>query len=278
MAEIKTILVQASKDDVGAELLAEAAAFAVARNLHMVALAVGLEPMPLYGGPYDVPVEGYLKELQAARDEVKATVEWTKERLASTGASFEVRGIVATESSAGGAIARQARYADLAILARDDAGGDWHRLVYAALFESGGPVILWPRGAKLEKIGARVVIGWDAGREATRAVRDALDLMTGAQDVRVVLVDPQVGADSHGEQPGADLAAMLARHGLPVTVDAIPRENRSVGEAILRHAQSVDADLIVIGAYGHSRLSEIILGGATRDLMQATKRPLMMSH
>ncbi len=278
MAEIKTILVQASKDDVGAELLAEAAAFAVKRNLHLVALAVGLEPMPLYGGPYDVPVEGYLKELQAARDEVKATVEWAQGRLAPTGASFEVRGIVATTASAGGAIARQARYADLTILARDDTEGDWHRLVYAALFESGGPVILWPRGAELEKIGARVVIGWDAGREAARAVRDALDLITGAQDIRIVVVDPQIGPDSHGEEPGADLAAMLARHGLPVTVDAIPRENRSIAEAILSHAQSIDADLIVMGAYGHSRLSEIILGGATRDMMEATKRPVMMSH
>ena len=278
MAETKTILVYATKDDTGAELLREAAAFASARKAHLVVLAVGFEPMPLYGGPYDVPVEGYLRELQAARDEVRDTVAWANERLADSGASFEVRGVVASTGTAGAAIARQARYADIAVLPRDGADGNWHRLVYATLFESGRPVILWPRGASLERIGNRVAIGWDASREASRAVRDALDLLAGAKDIRIVALDPQVGIDGHGEDPGTDLATMLARHGLSVTVDAIPRQNRSVADAILSHAQAMDADLIVIGAYGHSRLSEIILGGVTRDLMEATERPLMMSH
>ncbi|MBJ3776595.1 universal stress protein [Acuticoccus mangrovi] len=278
MARIKTILVLVAQGEEGGELLSEAAALAVAREAHLVALTVGLEPTPAYSGLPDIPMDGYFMDLETVRQELKDTVAWMNERLAPTGASFEVRGIIATAGAAGVAVARQARYADLVILPRADSDGNWHQLVDAALFESGRPVILWPRGASLDKIGARVLIAWDAGAEAARAVGGGLDIIAGAEDVRVVTIDPRVGADSHGEEPGADLATMLARHGLPVTVDAIPRENRSVAEAILHHAKGMGADVIVAGAYGHSRLGEIILGGPTRDLMDATDRPLLMAH
>lgn len=278
MAEIKTVLVQCARDEAGAEFLAEAAAFAVSRGAHLIALAVGLEPPAAYAGYPDMAVDGYFKELQEVRQEVKDTVEWAKERLPATGASFEVRGIVVPSGNAGAAIARQARCADLSILPRDGADGEWRQFFEAVLFESGRPVILWPRGSKLGTIGTRVAIGWDTGAESARAVGDALDLLAGADDIRIVAVDPRIGIDAHGEDPGADLATMMARHDLKVTVDAIPRQSRSTADAILQHARAMDADLIVAGAYGHSRLSEIILGGVTRDLMDATERPLMMSH
>lgn len=278
MANIKTILVQAVEGEAGAELLAEAAALANAHSAHLVALVIGAEPVPSYAPLPDMPLDGYFEELQAVRQHVRETVEWVGERLTPTGISFEARGVACPTGVAGTTIARQARYADVTIVPRGDSRSNWQELYEAALFESGRPVILWPRGAKLEALGDRVAIGWDAGAEASRAVGDALALMSGASDVRVVVVDPRVDADGHGDQPGADLATMLSRHGLPVTVDAIPSESRSVAEALLRHAEGVGADLVVAGAYGHSRFSEIILGGATRDLMRETKVPLLMAH
>lgn len=278
MAAIKTVLVPARHNEAGAHLLSEAAAFAVAHEAHLVALAIGVEPEPIYGDLPDLPLDGYISGLRAIRQAVQETRTWAQERLAGTGASFEVRAVSIPEGLVGATVARHARYADLTILPRDDGDGNWYRRLDAALFESGHPVLLCPPGASLSTLGTRVVIGWDAGPEAARAVDGSIGLISGADDIRVVVVDPRVGGDGHGEDPGTDLATFLSRHGLRVTVDALPRENRSVADALLRHARNIDADLIVAGAYGHSRLSEIVLGGPTRDLMEATDRPLFMAH
>lgn len=278
MAQIKTIMVLAVHSEAGAELLAEAAALATARSAHLVALSIGVEPVPSYAPLPDMPLDGYFDELQAVRQSVRDTLDWARERLNATGVSFETRGVACPMGVAGPTIAKQARYADLTIIPRGDGDDNWQQLLEAALFESGRPVLLWPRGAKLATLGTRVAIGWDGGAEASRAVGDALGLMDGASDVRVVVVDPRVDADGHGEEPGADLATMLSRHGLPVTVDVIARQSLSVAEALLRHAAGLEADLIVAGAYGHSRFAEIILGGATRELMRSTDRALLMAH
>ncbi|RAH99987.1 hypothetical protein DLJ53_19845 [Acuticoccus sediminis] len=278
MAAVKSILVHAEKSAAGAELLTEAAAFAQARDAHLVALTVGAQPTLAYAGLPDIPPDVYASDLAEAREEVKATMNFVTERLTATGVSFEVRGTVVPAGEAGRQFARQARYADISIFARSELDRDWHDLVDATLFESGRPLILCPEGASLSRIGTRVAIAWQPGAEASRAVHDAIDVIPKAEDVRIVTVDPRVGAGGHGEEPGTDLATALARHGLPVTVDSIPRDNRTVAQAIVHHAEGIDADLIVSGAYGHSRLTEIILGGVTRDLMEITDRPLLMAH
>lgn len=279
MAAMKTILVQVERSDAGADLLAETAAFAAAREAHLVALNVGIELTPSYAGLPDVPLDSYFTELQAVRDEVKATRAWAIEQLKPAGISFEVRGAVTSAADAGTTFARQARYADIVFFLRTEGGEtSWHRLVDAALFGSGRPVVLCPPGSKLGNIGQRIAIGWDAGAEAARAVSYIADIVPGARDVRVVMINPHVGPDAHGEEPGANIATLLSRQGLGVTVDALPREDLSVADALLRHVRAIDADFIVAGAYGHSRLSEIILGGATRDLLEKCDRPLLMAH
>lgn len=279
MRAIRTILVQAEKSDAGATLLSQVARLAETHEAHVVALACGLEPTPAYASLPDIPPEGFFQESQEAREEVEGAMGWVENQLKSSGVSYEVRGLLATIGEAGKRFARHARYADVAILPRGDEDSNWRRLVDATLMESGRPVIVCPPEADVSKIGKRVVVGWDGGREAVRAVHECVHFVReDAEDVRVVTVDPHVSLYDHGEEPGADLAAMLVRHGIPVTVDAIPRENLSVAEAIMRHADAQGADLIVSGAYGHWRLSEIILGGVTRDLLEMSKQPVLMAH
>lgn len=278
MAALKTILVYAEQSDAGAELLLEAARFAGRQGAHLVALTVGLQPLPVFVGYPDIPLDSDFIELREVREGVREAMAWVGDRLARTDVSVETRGTVVPAGEAGTAFARQARYADLAILPQEIEEGTAHRYVDAALTESGKPLIVRPAGAPLDPLGKRVAVCWDAGPEAARAVADALDIIIGAEDVRVVAVDPRVSADRHGEEPGAAVATMLARHGLPVTVDNIPRESRSIAAALLTHARGMGADLIVSGAYGHPRFSEMLLGGVTRDLVESTDRPLMMAR
>jgi nucleotide-binding universal stress UspA family protein len=123
-----------------------------------------------------------------------------------------------------------------------------------------------------------VVVGWDASREAARAVRDALPLLTQAKVVEVVSVNPRPADLGHGDVPGADIALYLARHGVNVEVQRIETRELDVGNALLSHVASEAADLLVMGGYGHARLREIMLGGATRTILHDMTVPVLMSH
>lgn len=279
---IKTILVHAEDSAAGRALLEAAHAFAAGQNAHLIALVCGLEPMTPYVGMTAGPIDDYVRALQSAREETDAEVARMEALLARLGGSYEVRGATVPSGFAGEAFARHARYADLAIVPQTNASGTLHRILDAALFGSGRPVLVCPEGASLDAIGRRVAMAWDAGPEAARAIGHALPLIADpsspANDVRVVIVDPQIAPTRHGEEPGADIAALLARHGLPVTVDTLPDFGERFAPVFLRHAEDVDADLLVAGAYGHARIAQVVLGGATRDLIAETRRPLLMAH
>ena len=103
-------------------------------------------------------------------------------------------------------------------------------------------------------------------------------MLTGADDVRLVLVDPVQGEDYHGDEPGADAAAYLARHGVKVTIDRLPRMNQSVSEVLRQHAVDTSAELLVMGAYGHSRLRERLFGGVTKSMISEPPLPLLLAR
>jgi nucleotide-binding universal stress UspA family protein len=178
-------------------------------------------------------------------------------------------------------VALQGRYADLIVVGQDspeDGAPAAGPLLEAALFTSGRPVLVVPFAGRFETLGQRVLIGWNAKREAARAVHDALPLMEGAEAVSVLVVNPQPGGDLHGEEPGADIAQHLARHGVKVTVERIVAPDLGPDDALLNRAAESGADLIVIGGYGHSRLRELVLGGVTRGLLRHMTVPVLMSH
>lgn len=146
------------------------------------------------------------------------------------------------------------------------------------LLGSGRPVLVVPEAGSFERIGSHAVIGWNATREAVRASFDALPLLTRAKKVDLVWVNAQQEPEIAGDLPGAELAAVLSRHGVDVTAQSLPAPELSPADALLNHVASNGADLLVLGAYGHSRLRELVFGGVTRSILQTMTVPVLMSH
>jgi nucleotide-binding universal stress UspA family protein len=178
-------------------------------------------------------------------------------------------------------VALHARYADLAVLGQaDPSDGEpaAAATISSAIFDSGRPVLIVPYAGSVATIGRRVLVGWNAGREATRAVHDALPLLAAADSVTVTAVNPRRGLGAHGEEPGADIARHLARHGVRVTVEHSVAPEIGAADILLNRASELSADLLVVGAYGHSRVREFLLGGVTRSLLHQMTVPVLLSH
>jgi nucleotide-binding universal stress UspA family protein len=146
------------------------------------------------------------------------------------------------------------------------------------LLASGAPILVVPSGWKSGPIGQKILIGWNASREARRAVADALPFLVAAASVTLLVVDSNERADRHGEEPGADIALYLARHGASVEVEQVSSGGSPVADIILSYAADHGVDLIVIGAYSHARSVEMVLGGVTRTLLKRTLIPVLMSR
>lgn len=143
----------------------------------------------------------------------------------------------------------------------------------------GVPVLILPDGWSGSGVGQRITVAWNASRQARRAVADAMPLLVGAQEVHLLIVDAhRQDADVHGEEPGADTAAYLARHGARVELQRIESHGLPIAEAIKEQALRNQADLLVFGAYSRSRMREAVFGGTTRTLLSGTPLPLFVSH
>lgn len=181
------------------------------------------------------------------------------------------------------AVRLSARYADLLIAGqpeREDAGNGGMPVTFAAdvVLSACRPVLFVPYAGRFPAIGKRVLVAWNASPEAARALSDALPILRLADQVEVTAFDPGDTDAHHGEVPGADIALYLARHGIKVTASQQAGTGLDVGLQLLSRAADQSADLIVMGAYGHSRLREWMLGGATRTLLETMTVPVLMSH
>jgi nucleotide-binding universal stress UspA family protein len=173
-----------------------------------------------------------------------------------------------------------AHYADLAVIARPDPAGQTPgplELVESLVLTSGRPIIVFPPHGTASRV-RRILVGWNAGREAVRAVADALPLLVKAEAVEVLVVDHERQPSGHGQELGADIARHLAHHGVQVKVRHLSSGGKDVGRLLLSQAAAFDADLIVMGAYGHSHLSEWIFGGVTRTVLREAGLPVLMSR
>jgi nucleotide-binding universal stress UspA family protein len=234
-------------------------------------------------GPFGITPDQLAEEMRTQlRQDAEASASRLRPRLEKESISWEIRIDDARFTDPPRAMARQSHYADLAVMTAPQRGAADGALVRAffnsMLFESGRPVLAVPTNHPAEVPIRHVVVAWKPTRETARALHDALPLLANAGSIDVVTVDPVVGESGHGADPGVDIATHLARHDLRVNVVRVPRAGNTVATALLRHAAESEAQLLIAGGYGHSRLREWVLGGTTRELLQATHLPILFSH
>lgn len=174
------------------------------------------------------------------------------------------------------------RYADLVVVGQSDPEhlakpGELH-VPETVILESGRPVLVIPYFGDIKPIGRTVLVGWKSGREAARAINDAIPLLSHAKSLTVLAIDPKQGISEEGELPAADISLHLARHGITATAAHTVSGGIAEGDVLLNYVSDLGADLIVAGGYGHSRAREFVLGGATRSLLATMTVPVLFSH
>ncbi|GIK48396.1 MAG: universal stress protein [Hyphomonadaceae bacterium] len=274
------VIVSEAEADEPALALGEALAGQCA-DCHLA--AAFLTPLPDEPLAYEpTVVAGVWAELLGrARQEAEAERKKVEKRLAGFAQDVELRSAEALSRDLGRVAAVHARYADVAVMTRPSDGPGVElreEIIEGVLFHSGRPALIAPPGWKGQGVGKRVVVAWDASREATRALSEAQSILDKAEQITVVTVDAKPKMFGHGDQPGANIAAHLSRRGLPADVRNVDSMGRSASLAILEEATSLNADLVVMGGYAHSRLRELVFGGATRELLRTATVPLLMAH
>ena len=179
-------------------------------------------------------------------------------------------------------ISLHARYADLLVLGQTDPDEkDWiggHHLPEQVVLSAGRPIMVVPYIGAPKGFGKNVLIAWDSGREAARAVQDALPMLERAETVTILVILRPGSAKRHGDEPGSDIALYLARHNVKVEVQAVPSPEIGVAETLLSRLADLSIDALVMGAYGHARWRELVLGGVTQHILGHMTVPVLMSH
>lgn len=190
-----------------------------------------------------------------------------------------------TNDDALSGLSLRARYSDLVIIGQTNLNAPSPAVPpdfpESLILQAGRPILVLPHSGDLGSIGNQICVAWDGSRESARAIHDALPLLKQATHVHLLVINPDQaskgGDQTHGAEPGADMALHLARHGLKLQLSTRTTKLK-VGDAILQAAQEFACDLIVMGGYGHTRFREMILGGATRTILEKTTVPVLMSH
>jgi nucleotide-binding universal stress UspA family protein len=276
----KDLLVHVDDTKACAARVQAALDLATAYEAHLSGVYVITEPPPeTFESSYLLP-EMRERLQQGARERADAALARFTTVAKRNQLSFEARIERVLFTAVAEALVTHARYADLVILgqADPDNGAGPRNLPEAVTLASGRPSLVIPYIGPAANLGQRVTVAWDASREAARAINDALPILKRAQAVGVVTVNPGERPFGHGEQPGADMALHLARHGIKIEVQRIESREVDVPNTILSHIADQGSDLLVMGAYGHSRLRELVLGGVTRTILRDMTVPVLIAH
>jgi nucleotide-binding universal stress UspA family protein len=275
----KTILVHCDASPRVAQRLAVAAELADSQGAHLV----GLHIRPPFQSPAFVetamPTTTLLAAYEAGvkADETAASAAFDK-ALKGRHLSHAWRAVDGFDDDE---LAVHARYADLIVVGQFDPEQSTPTpsdLPETVALATGRPTLVVPHIGAQKALGKTILLCWNASRESARAASDAMPFLRAAEKVVVLVIDPKSSPKGHGAEPGADVAAWLARHGVNVTVQRDVAADTDVGSVILSRAADHDADLIVMGIYGHSRMREMVLGGASRTLMASMTVPVLMAH
>ena len=247
---------------------------------HLAVLVIGIA-LPASATAYGaVPAETWSEEREKGRAAAAEKGTAIEAMMKEAAVSGDVATYYCDEGQIADIVGMRGRYTDLGLFlpSADPDTRLANKAIEGFVYQSARPFLVVPEGAKATLKPKRVVVGWNSTKEAARAVHDSLDMLSQADAVHVTIVDPEAAEFDQGEEPGVDVAAYLARHDVKVTVDVIASAGHSVAEALIRHATDIDADMMVAGAYGHSRLREFLFGGATRDLLANGQFPVLMAH
>lgn len=260
-----------------------ALAIATAQDAHVTALVTLQHPMPLVTEFGYVSAEVDQRVLDEARAEATNRAEETRKRLGRESVSSEVRVTEVMALWSEETAAMQAMHCDIAVIGRPapgefDGSPRFDLTFRSLLLRSGRPVLVVPPDAVLTVPARRVVLAWKPTPEAARALHASLPLLADAAEIDVLVIDPKVTESGYGEQPGADIARLLARHGVKANVVQQPRSGLRIGECLLRHVRETDADLLVMGGYGHRHWRELVLGGATHEVVADARKAVLFSH
>lgn len=272
----KSLLTHWDGETTSKDRLLVAAALARRFDGHLSVASFGCEPdIPPYAfGGATPPM--YPDFYGRAKEEAENFAQQADEWLAREGSQGDAMPIVSSYSRIATKFGQLARYADLVVVSQPY--GSQHEeaainLLEGALFDGDAATLVSPLGATDVGNGT-IVIGWNGSREALRAVRRAMPFLQQAKAIDIAIIDPY-GAE---ETPGENLALMLARHGLKVEITTLPSSGHSVSEMIRQRILDLDAGLLVIGAYSHSRFREYVIGGVTRDILSDVPIPVFMAH
>jgi len=276
---LKDLLVHVDDSEGNSGRVDAAVRLAAAHEAHLTGLFVGsdVNAMPVYTDAH-IPGEVLEEQRRATRNRAEAAKAAFEKTATRAGVSSEWRFV---EGEVTRTLSLHGRYVDLVIIGqanRNDYQALGQGVVEQVLMDVGRPVLVVPYIGAPQAIDERVLVAWNASREAMRAIHDAMPLLERANTVSVLSINPKHGAAGHGEVPGADISRHLARHQVRAEAVHVEAEDMAVGEVLLSRAADLQANLIVMGAYGHSRYRELVLGGATRTLLQSMTVPVMMSH
>lgn len=284
-----SILVLTGRDSDPQELQS-LCAVAAKRDLHLSIIVMGRLPdLPTYAsGMADLAGAADYGAWQAELEQEQVVLNETAKRLTDMLAQNKgpshvqstVSVLTAEPAIFSDVLAHHALTADLVLLA-DDLRSDkelFDQTVRATLFQSPSGTLLNGLRAETPLYPERVLIAWNSGLQASRAIRAAMPLLKTAREVLIALIDPVMTAGRDGENPGSDVAFWLSHQGCKVNVQQYPSGGQEIGKSLMSRAKETQADMIVMGAYDHSRMRQILFGGTTRTLIEQTSLPVLLAH
>ena len=275
----KTILLHTNDERRVAGLVDAATHIATRHEAHLIGLYV-MPPVPTYGATSRgaAMIKSGLAKFREEAGRVQGAFE-----AACKGHPFvaEWRLVEPKDQGVAETVMQHGHAADLIVAGQRDQDFDFTSLLDVPerlAIESGRPVLIIPNSGNFVGFGKRITVAWNGKREAARAVFDALPLLKAADGVRIIWVNPKKGSVEAGDLPTAEIATALARHGVRCEATSTTASDMRVGDILISGLTDDGSDLLVMGAYGHSRLAEFVFGGATRHILEHMTVPVLMSH
>lgn len=276
----KSLLTVLTDPKIADSPLRQLIALCEAQDAHAEALCLGVDRTQTgyyYAGANAMILQ---ETLTRAHTEAAEILEMANDVLSRSGVRWSADEGVAQIADLGRHVAHRARFCDLVVLPRPygpGRGTEVEPVVEAALFEGHAPVLVVPDDFTPNGQPKTVMVAWNESVESLTAIRQALPFLEAADLVRIVVIDPPTHGPERSD-PGGLLSQMLARHGVRCEIDVLSKTLARMSDVLNRHAVDTGSDMIVMGAYGHSRFREAILGGATRNMLEQAAVPVFMAH